>query len=121
MTISHLLDVLIHSTYYRDQVAWIERLPERAAQYAEPKQPLHPTLKSILEALDIRQLYTHQTMALDAVRAGGHVVIVTSTASTSGKPRTASSACCRSSSFTGQAGVVNCTWNETRLSWTLSS
>ena len=81
MTISHLLDELIHSTYYRDQVAWIERLPERPAQYAEPEQPLHPTLKSILEALDIRQLYTHQTMALDAVRAGGHVVIVTSTAS----------------------------------------
>ena len=54
MTISHLLDELIHSTYYRDQVAWIERLPERPAQYAEPEQPLHQLKLGPTQAGNVR-------------------------------------------------------------------
>ncbi|MBM3262623.1 MAG: DEAD/DEAH box helicase [candidate division Zixibacteria bacterium] len=81
MTLSRLLDDLLHSTYYGNQVAGVKSLPERKARFATPKRPVHPALFSILETLGIRELYTHQAMALDAVRAGNHVVIVTSTAS----------------------------------------
>lgn len=81
MTISRFLDELKHSTYYRDQIVRIERLPARPAQYAVPRHALHPALQTTLEALDIQQLYTHQAAAIDHVRSGGHVVVVTSTAS----------------------------------------
>jgi DEAD/DEAH box helicase domain-containing protein len=81
MTISRFLDELTHSTYYRDQAVWVQRLPERPARYAAPQRPLHPTLRAILDTLGIGALYTHQALAVDAVRAGQHVVVVTSTAS----------------------------------------
>ncbi len=81
MTITRFLEELKHSAYYGDQIVRAERLPEREACYAEPRDPLHPAMKSTLETLGIAQLYTHQVAAIDQIRAGKHVVVVTSTAS----------------------------------------
>jgi len=81
MTITRFLDELKHSTSYGDQIVRAERLPAREARYAEPRYPLHPVLKSTLESLGVAQLYTHQVAALNDIRSGKHVVVVTSTAS----------------------------------------
>ena len=81
MTISGLIDELTHGTHYRDQVVRIERLPAREAKFADPRDPLNPVLGEALKTLGIDQLYTHQVAAIDHIRSGEHVVVVTSTAS----------------------------------------
>ena len=81
MTISRFLDELTHNTYHRQQISGHRRLPARKARYADPERPLPPALRGALKAIGVERLYTHQALALDAVRSGKHVVIVTSTAS----------------------------------------
>jgi DEAD/DEAH box helicase domain-containing protein len=66
---------------YTNQIVHIERLPARAARYAEPSAPLPPPLAAALAARGISRLYTHQAAALEAARAGHHIGIVTATAS----------------------------------------
>ncbi len=66
---------------YAGQIAHIERLPARAARFAEPSAPLPQPLAAALAARGITRLYTHQAAALDAARAGYHIGIVTATAS----------------------------------------
>ena len=66
---------------YVRQIAHVEALPARAAQYAEVPGGLHPAVRAALEAQGIRQLYTHQCEAIGHVRQGRSVVIVTGTAS----------------------------------------
>ena len=80
MTISRFLDELTHNTYHRQQISGHRRLPARKARYADPERPLPPALRGALKAIGVERLYTHQALALDAVRSGKHVVIVTSTA-----------------------------------------
>ena len=57
------------------------RLPERPARFQDPARPLPPQLAERLSRNGIEHLYTHQAQAVDAARAGKHVVTVTSTAS----------------------------------------
>ena len=52
-----------------------------AARFAVPLEPLSPTLVQALTAKGLSRLYSHQAQALDAARAGGHVTLVTPTAS----------------------------------------
>ncbi len=66
---------------YNNQIAHVERLPARAARFAEPAAPLPPPLAAALAARGVFRLYTHQAAALDAARAGHHAGIVTATAS----------------------------------------
>ena len=66
---------------YRDQVVHIERLPARGASYAKLDGPLPPRLESALRAAGAGRLYTHQAQAINAIRAGHHVVLSTGTAS----------------------------------------
>ena len=56
-------------------------LPARKAVYAEPERPLPPELTAALAEMGIKQLYSHQARAVDLIRDGQNVVIVTSTAS----------------------------------------
>jgi DEAD/DEAH box helicase domain-containing protein len=49
--------------------------------YAELPSDLNPSLVSALAKRGIRQLYKHQRVAIDAARAGQHLVIATPTAS----------------------------------------
>jgi len=69
------------SASYRDQLVCAREIPGRGARYARLDPPLHPELASALDALGIRELYTHQVQAVEAVRRGSDVVIVTGTAS----------------------------------------
>ncbi len=66
---------------YAGQIAHVQDIPAVAARHAEPGRPLPPELARRLEALGIGDLYTHQAQALDAVRTGSSVVVVTATAS----------------------------------------
>jgi DEAD/DEAH box helicase domain-containing protein len=66
---------------YRDQLVHMERLPARRARYGKLDRPLPPPLESALRGIGAERLYTHQAQAINAVRAGQHVILSTGTAS----------------------------------------
>lgn len=66
---------------YRGQIAHVEEIPPRPAAYAEPGLLLHPALEAQLREMGVQRLYTHQAAAIQAVRQGEHVIVVTGTAS----------------------------------------
>jgi DEAD/DEAH box helicase domain-containing protein len=59
----------------------VRYFPARAAQWAEFPAWVHADLVAAYGAKGIRQLYTHQAIAAEAVHAGKNVVVVTPTAS----------------------------------------
>jgi len=56
-------------------------LPERPCTYAETTRPLPRAVQGVLDRLSIPSLYSHQAVAVDALRAGEHVIVATPTAS----------------------------------------
>ncbi|MDR7518760.1 MAG: DEAD/DEAH box helicase [Armatimonadota bacterium] len=66
---------------YRGQVVCRQFLPPRPARYADLNTPLHPRLVRWLQEHGIQRLYTHQAAAVEAVRQGRHIAVVTPTAS----------------------------------------
>jgi len=66
---------------YADQIVYVGEDAARPAQYGTPAQPLPAPLPAMLRARGIDRLYTHQAQALDAIRGGAHVALVTGTAS----------------------------------------
>jgi len=69
--------------FYKDQIKHVECLAAREARYADLSPPkLPPALDHRLrEVLGLGRFYLHQARAIDALRAGKHAVISTSTAS----------------------------------------
>ena len=61
-------------------IAHVRRLPAVPPEHARPKSPLPEPLERVLAARGLR-LYTHQVEALEALRAGANVMLVTPTAS----------------------------------------
>jgi DEAD/DEAH box helicase domain-containing protein len=59
----------------------VRHYPAREAQWADFPAWMHADLRAAYVAKGIRQLYTHQAAAAEAVHAGKNVVIVTPTAS----------------------------------------
>ncbi len=59
----------------------VRNYPAREAQWAEFPEWVHAELRAAYGGKGIRQLYTHQAAAAEAVHAGKNVVIVTPTAS----------------------------------------
>jgi DEAD/DEAH box helicase domain-containing protein len=66
---------------YRGQIVHVQRLPGRRARYGRLKAPLPRALNAALRAGGTERLYTHQARAIDAVRAGGHLIVTTATGS----------------------------------------
>ena len=66
---------------YRDQVVHVERIRARRARYGKLDRPLPPALQSALCDIGAVKLYAHQAQAINAVRAGQHVILSTGTAS----------------------------------------
>ena len=81
MNIADYLRRIRSSSDYQNQIEYVEQIPARSAQYAEPSEPLHPELQQRLRDQGVSRLYTHQARAVDCVRAGRHIVVVTPTAS----------------------------------------
>ncbi|MDW8366391.1 MAG: DEAD/DEAH box helicase [Abditibacteriales bacterium] len=75
------MDTLRASADYRGQIAHVEKLPARAARFADLSRPLHPRLMAALRTQGITRFYVHQAAAIDAVRSGRNVAVVTTTAS----------------------------------------
>ncbi|MHB1294257.1 MAG: DEAD/DEAH box helicase [Anaerolineae bacterium] len=59
----------------------VETLPPREASYGEPSPPLSEGLQQSLAQNGIQRLYSHQVEALERVRNGENVIVVTSTSS----------------------------------------
>lgn len=74
---------LTHLPDYEDQIVHIQYLPPVDADTSQLSQPLPYSLEARLKSLGISSFYTHQAMAIDAVRSGKNVIV--STASASGK------------------------------------
>ena len=66
---------------YRDQIVHVEHIPPRDATFGELEEPLHPALRASLESNGLLPLYSHQAAAVNAVRAGSNVMVVTPAAS----------------------------------------
>ena len=58
-----------------------EVIPARSASVADFPDWLHPRIRAALGTRGIERLYSHQREAIDAVRAGEAIVVVTPTAS----------------------------------------
>jgi len=66
---------------YSGQIAHIERIPSREADYAGLDEPLPEKLRECLERQGLSSPYTHQAKAINHARRGENVVISTSSAS----------------------------------------
>lgn len=66
---------------YAGQIVHVEHIPPRAAQYGALSHPLPAALQDTLERRGLARLYRHQAEAINAVRAGQHVMVATGTAS----------------------------------------
>jgi len=66
---------------YAGQILHLRERPARGARYAQVREPLHDAVQRVLDELGIRQLYSHQAQAIDAVLAGENVCTVSGTAS----------------------------------------
>ena len=81
MSVSTFLPRLKKHSAYRDQIVHVEHIAPREASYGELDKPLHPRLQESLEENHLFPLYSHQAKAVNLVRAGKNVVVVTPTAS----------------------------------------
>ncbi len=75
------LQKLRQQSFFVEQIVHSEKLPERTAIYANLSCGLPEPLEKALCRLGIERLYSHQVTAIDRIRDGDNVVIVTSTAS----------------------------------------
>jgi len=75
------LDHLRELRGYHDQIVHVERLPAREPRYGRLDHPLPAVLAHALDRRGVRDLFTHQAQAVNAVRRGENVVVATSTAS----------------------------------------
>ena len=81
MNIDTFVERVNSSGFYDGQIVHCEKLPPREPTHADVAGGLHPTVAAALQRVGIETLYTHQATAVDNVRAGRSVVIVTGTAS----------------------------------------
>jgi DEAD/DEAH box helicase domain-containing protein len=72
---------LTRQPFYAGQIAHLEHIPRRSAQFGALRSPLHPDLLTQLRSQGIDRLYSHQAEAVNAALAGQHVIVVTATAS----------------------------------------
>ena len=75
------LDKLKRQPFFSDQVVHIENLAERPAVYREVSGGLQEATAVALGRQGIKKLYSHQATAIDKIREGKSIVIVTGTAS----------------------------------------
>jgi DEAD/DEAH box helicase domain-containing protein len=81
MDVEQFLQRLNNADFFRDQITHVEALPERPAVFGDLADGMHPHVQAALAEQGIERLYSHQVAAIEHVRAGRNVVIVTGTAS----------------------------------------
>ncbi|NLN78375.1 MAG: DEAD/DEAH box helicase [Armatimonadetes bacterium] len=81
MDASAFLESTEASSEYRHQIACVRRIPARSATYGELIPPVTGQTGDALQGLGINRLYSHQARAIQSVRDGENIVVVTGTAS----------------------------------------
>lgn len=81
MNVAQIIDRFKADASFRQNMTAWRTLPARPARYGGFPDRLHPHLVEGLKARGVTNLYTHQREAIDAVLGGGHVCVVTPTAS----------------------------------------
>ncbi len=81
MNVAQVIDTLRADTAFMRNLTTWQTLDVRPARYAPFPEAMNPKLAAGLEKRGIRQLYTHQHQAIEAVLAGKNVCVVTPTAS----------------------------------------
>ena len=81
MDTASFMDALARQRFFRGQVVEAREIPARAARYGEVEGGLPEPVAEALRRRGIESLYCHQAEAVNRVRAGEDVVIVTGTAS----------------------------------------
>ena len=81
MDIAAFLNAVQRAPWYAEQIVHSEDVPSREARYGALDRPLHARLQAALADAGRRDLYTHQTDAVNAVRRGKNVIVSTPTAS----------------------------------------
>ena len=81
MDAERFLQLVYGEDFFDDQVVHSKELSAKPAVFQKVEGGLHETVEETLDALDIKQLYSHQATAIKEVRDGRHIVIVTGTAS----------------------------------------
>lgn len=81
MNFRAFLNEVRSSPDYRDQVVYVREAEGRKARFADLQRPLHPAVEAALRSRGIGRLYSHQAEAIDRIRAGENVLVVTGTAS----------------------------------------
>jgi DEAD/DEAH box helicase domain-containing protein len=79
--VTQVLDTFAARDRDGETLTAVRHYPAREARWAEFPEWVHADLHAAYHAKGIRQLYTHQAAAAEAVHAGKNVVIVTPTAS----------------------------------------
>src|SRR5712692_4697889 len=79
--VHEVLDAFAARDHSGEILTAVRHFPAREAQWAEFPAWVHPDLAAAYAAKSIRQLYTHQAAAAEAIHAGNNVVVVTPTAS----------------------------------------
>lgn len=81
MDFARFLEDLSSSSAYRGQIVHVREVPERAASFAAPAEPLAEQVGMALSGRGIDRLYTHQARAIDLARGGLDLLVVTGTSS----------------------------------------
>ncbi len=81
MEVGTFLERLMGQPFFRGQVVHVQKLPEKPPVHAAVTEGLLEPTREALQRLGIDRLYSHQAAAIDHIRAGEDIVIVTGTAS----------------------------------------
>jgi DEAD/DEAH box helicase domain-containing protein len=79
--IQHALEALAARDRTGELITAAHHIPAREAQFSPLPDWVRPELAAAFAEKGVRQLYTHQALAVEQVRAGRNVVVVTPTAS----------------------------------------
>lgn len=75
------VDSLLSDPSFAQQIVHRREVPAEEARWAEPARPLSPAIRAAALRLGVSRLFIHQAEAIDGIRAGWDVAVVTPTAS----------------------------------------
>ena len=79
--VQEFIESLLRDPHLADEVVYRGEIPAAPPRWGEPAVPLPEALRAAAMRLGVGRLYSHQATALDRLREGRHVALVTPTAS----------------------------------------
>ena len=74
-------DILRNTDYYKDQIKYYKRIEKKGAVFCPLPEDLDSSLVKAFKEKGIKEIYSHQREAYDAITGGENVIITTPTAS----------------------------------------